>query len=91
MKKVLIGTLVVVVTLGVVGYLFREPLKQTIFDQLTADMFVDADTDTFDPGPPLGAPLPEIAARYEGRTVRDLAEFVGENGVVLFAVRSVDW
>jgi len=91
MKKVLIGTLAVVATIGVLGFLFREPLMQAVADRLTADMFVDADTDAFDPGPPLGAPLPPIAARFDGRTVQDLAEFMGDNGVVLFAVRSVEW
>lgn len=91
MKKVLIGVLVAVLAVGVAGYLFREPLLQAIADRLTADMFVAADTDAFDPGPALGAPLPELTARYRGRTVHDLAQFMGENGVVLFAVRSVDW
>ena len=91
MKRVLIGTLAVMVTLGVVGYLFREPLMQAVADRLTADMFVDADTDAFDPGLPVGARLPEIAARHDGRTLHDLAEFTGEKGLVLFAVRSVDW
>lgn len=91
MKKVLIGTLVVVVTLGVAGYLFREPLINAIANRLTADMFVEADADTFDPGVPVGARLPEIAARYDGRTIHELGQFAGENGLVLFAARSVDW
>ncbi|HEX7035371.1 MAG TPA: hypothetical protein VF210_06325 [Pseudomonadales bacterium] len=91
MKKVLIGVLVTVLTVGAAAYLFREPLLQAIADRLTADMFVAADTDAFDPGPALGAPLPALTARHGNRTVHDLAPFMGENGVVLFAVRSVDW
>lgn len=91
MKRFLIGALVVVLAIGAVGFLFREPLLQAVFDRLTANMFVDADTDAYDPGPPLGDRLPPIAARFDGRTIRDLTEFTGENGVVLFAVRSVEW
>lgn len=91
MKKFLIGTVVVVVIVGALGFLFREPLFQAVADRLTADMFVDADTDAFDPGPPLGAPLPVIAARHDGRVVQDLGEFMGEQGLVLFAVRSIEW
>lgn len=91
MKKVLIGALAVVAALGVAGYLFREPLMKSVAGRLTDDMFVNGDTDAFDPGVPVGARLPRIAARYDGRTVEDLSEFMGANGLVLFAARSVDW
>lgn len=91
MKKVLLGTLAVVCAVGIAGYLFREPIMQSVMDRLTADMFVAADADTFDPGVPVGTRLPEIAARYDGRTVSDLSEFMGDNGLVLFAARSADW
>lgn len=91
MKRVLLGVLGVIAALGVVGYLFREPLKQAMFERLTADMFVEADTDAFDPGVPVGAHLPQIAARYDGRTMTGVSEFMGANGLVLYAVRSVDW
>lgn len=91
MKKVLLGLLAVLVVAGIAGYLFREPLMQTVMNSVTADMFVDADSDAFDPGLAVGAHMPLIAARYQGTTVNGLAQFMGENGVVLFAVRSVDW
>lgn len=91
MKKVLIGTLAVVIALGVAGYLFRQPLMRAVADRLTTDMFVAADTDAFDPGLPVGARMPAIAARYDGRTVQDVSEFMGDNGLVLYANRSVDW
>ncbi len=91
MKKVLIGALAVVVTVGVAGILFRGPLMKEVADLLPADMFIDADTDAFDPGLPVGARMPAIAARYDGRTIQDVTEFMGANGVVLFANRSVDW
>ena len=32
-----------------IGYLFREPLKEMAFAQLTKNMFVASDTDSFDP------------------------------------------
>jgi len=91
MKNVLLGALAVLVIVAIAGYLFREPLIESISESLTADMFVEADTDAFDPGVPVGSAMPAIAARYDGRTVEDLSEFMGANGLVLFAVRSVDW
>ena len=91
MKNVLLGALAVLVIVAIAGYLFREPLIGSITDSLTADMFVEADTDAFDPGVPVGSTMPAIAARYDGRTVEELSEFMGDNGLVLFAVRSVDW
>ncbi len=91
MKKVLIGTLGVLAIVAVAGYLFREPLLKAVAERLTADMFIAADTDDFDPGIPVGSQMPDINARYDGRTVQDLAEFQGDNGLVLFANRSVDW
>lgn len=91
MKKLLIGTLVVLAVVGVAGVLLREPLLQAVADRVTADMFIAADTDAFDPGVAVGSRMPDINARYDGRTVQDLAEFQGVNGLLLFANRSVDW
>jgi hypothetical protein len=91
MKKTLTITLVVIAVAGVGLYLFRAPLFDAVAERLTADMFVAADDDAFDPGIPVGATLPAIRARYQGRTVTGLSEFVGSNGLVLFANRSVEW
>jgi len=91
MKKALTITLVVIAAIGVSAYLFRGPLLEAIGELLTADMFVAADDDAFDPGIPAGEPFPAIQARYQGRTVTSVAEFAGPSGLVFFANRSVDW
>ncbi len=72
-------------------YLFREPMKQVVFDRLTTDMFVAADTDAFDPGPALGSDFPGVNAQYEGRRIQLLTRFAGEKGTVLVASRSLEW
>ena len=55
------------------------------------DIFVEQDTDAFDPGLPVGAQFPEIRALYQGREVTRIDEFLGERGLAFFALRSVDW
>ena len=56
-----------------------------------AEIFLEEDTDTFDPGLPIGAPFPAIRALYQGREISRIDEFFGDRGLVFFAVRSVDW
>ena len=91
MKKFSAVTLAVIVVVGAALLLFREPLFDALGELITADMFVAADEDDFDPGVGVGEPVPEIAARHQGRAVTGVAEFLGPNGLVLMAVRSVDW
>lgn len=55
------------------------------------NMFLDEDTDDFDPGLPIGADFPAIRAIYDGREITNLDEFMGERGVAFFALRSADW
>jgi peroxiredoxin len=81
---VLLGT-------GILVYLLRDPLKQAAYDRLTADMFVPADEDDFDPGPAIGSDFPGVRAIHEGREITLLGEFAGPNGTVLVASRSLDW
>jgi peroxiredoxin len=73
------------------GYLFREPLKEMAFAQLTKNMFVASDTDSFDPGPALNSQFPGLQATYSGRAITLLNEFSGPNGTAFVASRSVDW
>ncbi|MEZ5571439.1 MAG: redoxin domain-containing protein [Halioglobus sp.] len=80
--------LLIAVTLG---YVFREPFKQTAFEFITRDMFVTADNDNFDPGPAIGSQFPGIQATYQGRVITLIQEFAGLNGTVLIASRSYDW
>src|SRR5690606_6024943 len=90
-KRILGVSVVIVVTAGVAMYLFREPLLETAADFLTRDMFVAADEDGFDPGLPVGAVFPDIRASHQARVVTSVAEYLGPNGLVFFANRSVDW
>ena len=91
MKKVLTLTAAIMALAIVLGYLFREPLKDMAIDGLTRDMFVSADNDDFDPGPAIGSRFPGLRATYRGRAVTLIEEFAGVNGTVFIASRSLDW
>ena len=91
MKKHLIGFLAALLAVAALGYLFREPLRDAANALLTADMFVAADDDDFDPGPALGSRFPGLRATYLGREVTLIEEFAGRNGTVFIASRSLDW
>lgn len=91
MKKILIILGTIILAGLVLGYLMREPLKDAAYARLTEDMFVAADTDSFDPGPALGSHFPGLRATYRGRQVNLLGEFAGDNGTVFIASRSLDW
>ena len=91
MKKFLLIAVVALALLVVTVLLFRESLRQAAYDKLTEDMFVDADTDAFDPGPAIGSRFPGVNALYRGRRISLVDEFAGPNGLVLMASRSFDW
>ena len=91
MKRALLITFCALLTAAALLYLFREPVKQALYDRITADMFVAADSDAFDPGPALGSRFPGLRASYRGREVTLLDEFAGSNGTVFVASRSLDW
>ena len=91
MKKVVKIVAALLVLCFVLGYLFREPLLNFAYDQITQDMFVAADNDSFDPGPAVGSRFPGLQASYQGRTVTLIDEFAGPNGTVLIASRSLHW
>ena len=90
-KKALILSGAALLLVGTGVLVFQEPLKQVAFDVLTQDMFLAEDRDAFDPGLPLGTALPAVNATLAGRSITDLSEFAGPNGMVLIANRSVDW
>lgn len=91
MKKATGIVLAVLLLCASLGYLFREPLREFVYAQLTRDMFVDADTDDFDPGPVLGSSFPGLRATYAGQPITLLAPFAGRRGTLLVASRSLDW
>ena len=67
---------------------FTQPLQaQPDLD----NMFLEEDTDLFDPGLPIGAQFPAIRAIHEGQEIDNIEQFFGDKGTVFFAVRSVDW
>ena len=55
------------------------------------NMFLDEDTDSFDPGLPVGAEFPAIRAIYDGQEINSIERFFGDKGAVFLAMRSVDW
>ena len=55
------------------------------------DMFLEQDTDNFDPGLSIGEPFPAIRAIYSSEEITSPERFMGERGLALFAVRSADW
>ena len=55
------------------------------------NMFLDEDTDSFDPGLPVGTQFPAIRAIYDGQEINDIERFFGDKGAVFLAMRSVDW
>jgi len=91
MKKTLLVALAVFLGAGIMLYLFREPIKETAFAKLTEEMFVDADNDSFDPGPQLGSHFPGVNAVHEGRRIQLISEFAGPRGTAFIASRSLDW
>ncbi len=91
MKKFLKALGLFVLALVAVGFLFKAQLVEVAKNAITSDMFIAADTDSFDPGVPVGATFPAINALHEGREVLDVGEFIGDKGMIFIANRSADW
>jgi len=89
--RILMIVLGVLAALMLGAYVFREPLMAAAFEKLTADMFVPADSDAYDPGAAVGARLPAIRALHDGTEVTDATTLTGSHGFVLIPNRSVDW
>ncbi len=54
-------------------------------------IFLDEDSDTFDPGLAIGEQFPAIRALYDGREIDNIDVFMRDKGAVFLAVRSADW
>ncbi len=91
MKRTLGIVLGLLLVVGALLFLCRDPLRQLLYDRLTRDMFVNEDRDDFDPGPVTGSSFPGLRARYQKREVSLLQPFAGPRGVAFIALRSVDW
>ena len=88
-SPLVIASVFLVIAAGV--YLSRVQLWEIAKDKLTADMFVDADTDSFDPGLAIGTAFPTIKVIYQGREISDVSQFVHDKGMVFITNRSADW
>lgn len=88
MKRAL---MIIAIALAATGYVFREQILAFAAAQLTADMFVASDSDSFDPGLAVGTDFPRIRAIHAGSELRSIDELMGKRGTVLYANRSVDW
>ena len=91
MKRLFLVALAVVAVAVALGAVFRTQLFAVASGLITADMYVDADTDTFDPGLPVGARFPEIKALSLGKQMNDVRPFSRDKGLIVVANRSADW
>jgi hypothetical protein len=91
MKKALVGVLGALVVVAAGVYLLRAPLKERAIEKMVAEMFVSADTDSFDPGLAIGDRFPLLLAEYQGQEITDMGEFISDKGMIFIANRSVDW
>jgi len=91
MKRILLSLVGALISTALVLYLFKAPLKEWLYAEITEDMFVAADNDNFDPGPAIGSHFPGVRALHEGREISLLTSLAGHNGTVLVASRSLDW
>lgn len=89
-KKTTIVAIILALLAGVL-YLYLQPIKQVVYDQVTSNMFIAFDNDAFDPGPSVGSHFPGVNATWQARELRTLNEFAGPNGTVFVATRSADW
>ena len=90
-KKALLTLICVVVVAGTGGYLFKEQLWEKFKTLITADMYVAADTDSFDPGLAVGTRFPDIRAQYQGDEITSIDRFIHDKGMIFIANRSADW
>jgi hypothetical protein len=91
MKKILTGVAGFIVIAGGLIFVYQQQLMAVGMDAITADMFVEADTDSFDPGPTVGETFPAIRALRQGQQITSIQELAGDKGTVFIANRSADW
>jgi hypothetical protein len=91
MKKFFQGLGLLVAVLGIAVFAAGDLLKERMYAKLTEDMFVSEDADAFSPGVAVGELFPDLNVSYQGQTVSDMGQFIGDKGMIFIAVRSVDW
>ena len=94
LKKILLSIAVLLIFVVILGFVFKEPLREVVYREVTKDMFVEADEDNFEPGVPgtqVGNNLPPVRVSFEGAELNSLAQFAGSRGLVVMFSRSVLW
>ena len=89
--KILKGLLAGLLALILLVFIFQEPLKEVVYERLTAEMFVAIDDDDFDPGIAVSATLPTLQLAQNGAALKSLKSFSTERGAAIYFVRSIDW
>jgi hypothetical protein len=91
MKKALLSIFGGIAVIAVAGYVFRAPLIDSLKQEITKDMFIAADTDSYDAGLAIGETFPELQVNYQGEVIGDMGQFIADKGMVFVANRSADW
>ncbi|MFT7305356.1 MAG: hypothetical protein ACI9P7_000616 [Candidatus Azotimanducaceae bacterium] len=94
MKKVLLCLTALLAITAVLGFAFKEPLKEMVYEQVTQDMFVEVDDDNFEPGrqgTQTGDQFPPVRVSYQGTELIALTKFAKQRGLVVMFSRSVIW
>lgn len=91
MKKFFTTLVAIVLVVGGLGYVFRESLWESAQQAMTKDMFVAADTDSFDPGVAIGHTFPAIKAIHNGQEITSITHFAADKGLLFIANRSASW
>ena len=91
MKKIFTILAGVLLLVGGGVYVFKSQLWELVIDEVTKDTFIAADTDSFDPGLPVGATFPAIKALYQGQEIAEVRQFAHHKGMIFIANRSADW
>lgn len=76
---------------GGLGYVFKDALWDGAQKAITKDMFIAADSDTFDAGVAIGSTFPAIKALHQGQQVTSLTSFPADKGTLFIANRSASW
>ena len=90
MKKTIVAVIAVVaVAIAASNSKFLKRYYKIYFG--TDDMFISADTDTFDKGPEVGSQMPAIRGLYNNEEVTDLNQLAGAKGTIFVVNRSLEW
>ena len=87
--KISLNNLAMLVILGSLAVVPLAEAQRPALDP--ADVFISADTDSFDPGLSVGNEFPPIRALYQGQEISEIDQFIRDKGAVFLAQRSVDW